>query len=110
MKYYLIHVEGCVEPELRGPYANEEEQDQAAKTIRAAQSEEDALFWLNVTDDGTPSVGPYSGGFFEEDATTGRHCPDESCPGVIEDAGECSHCGKDYKKDTIPGWETNDPA
>lgn len=27
----------------------------------------------------------------------GTHCPDESCPGVIEDdEGTCSHCGDDY--------------
>lgn len=27
----------------------------------------------------------------------GEHCPDEECPGVIEDDGECSHCGTDYQ-------------
>jgi hypothetical protein len=26
----------------------------------------------------------------------GDHCPDEGCPGVIGDGGECSHCGFGY--------------
>jgi len=30
------------------------------------------------------------------------HCPDESCPGVLEDE-ECSHCGKDYEYKHV-GW------
>lgn len=28
--------------------------------------------------------------------TPGEHCPDEACPGVIEDNGTCSHCGEDF--------------
>ncbi len=29
-------------------------------------------------------------------ATAGEHCPDDSCGGVIEEDGTCSHCGEDY--------------
>lgn len=28
----------------------------------------------------------------------GEHCPDESCPGVIEGDGCCSHCGTDFEE------------
>lgn len=61
-RFYLIDVFGCVEPELRGPWASAEERDREARAVRAGQDEADALFILDVNGAG-PSVGAYSGGF-----------------------------------------------
>ena len=66
MTYYLIDVYGGTDPELVGPYSTEDERDIEAKTIRnATQTEEDALFRLDVDDAGKPYVYPYVAGFFE---------------------------------------------
>lgn len=65
-QYYLIAVPGCIDPEVKGPFVSEEEQDTAAKRIRKEQREEDALFWAIVEKDGELNVGAYSAGFFSE--------------------------------------------
>ncbi len=62
-KYYLIEVEGAVEPSARGPFATEDEQDEAAKQIRATQEEDDCLFWADVDERGVLTVGSYMAGF-----------------------------------------------
>jgi hypothetical protein len=63
--HYLIHVKGGVEPHIKGPYANEKFQSRYAKSIHKEISDEDALFWLDVGEDGVPLIGSYAGGFFE---------------------------------------------
>lgn len=64
---YNIVVVGCTDPELYGPYESDGERQQAALRIQRDElSEEDAIFALSIDKNGTPSVFPYSGGFFEE--------------------------------------------
>ncbi len=41
--YYLLEVEGGVEPTVHGPYHTELERDNAAKQIRQRQEEDDGL-------------------------------------------------------------------
>jgi len=63
-KYYLIEVEAGVEAFARGPFQTEAEQDDAAKQSRAAQDDDDGLFWADVDEDGPLTVGSYMAGFF----------------------------------------------
>lgn len=46
--YYLIGVQGGVEPSAQGPYETEDERDDAARQIRETQEEDDSLFWADV--------------------------------------------------------------
>ena len=66
--YYLLTVEGDVEPEVQGPFDNSEERDRAAKSYRE-EGFEGGLYPLDVRSPTEPilEVGAYSGGFFEED-------------------------------------------
>ncbi len=66
-RYYLIEVEGAVEPYARGPFNTEDERDNAAKQIRARQDEDDCLFWADVDENGGLTVGSYMAGFFLDD-------------------------------------------
>ena len=61
--FYLIDVDGCVDPSALGPYDTCEERDKEAKRVRARQKETDALFWADVVPRGTLKVGAYTAGF-----------------------------------------------
>ncbi len=63
-RYYFIEVEGAVEPVARGPFATEDQRDEAAKQIRDTQDEDDCLFWADVNEEGSLTVGSYMAGFF----------------------------------------------
>jgi hypothetical protein len=62
--YYLLEVEGGVEPSVQGPYETEYQRDRAAKQIRRRQEEDDGLFWADVDDAAVLTVGAYAAGFF----------------------------------------------
>jgi hypothetical protein len=66
-KYYLLEVEGGVEPTVRGPYRAKIERDSAAKRIRLSQEEDDGLFWADIDETGGLTIGAYVAGFFWED-------------------------------------------
>lgn len=62
--YYLIAVEGGIEPSLHGPYDTIEERDEDAQEIAKDQDPgSDGLFPLDQEDDGQLSIGAYPGGF-----------------------------------------------
>lgn len=71
---YLVQMVGGLEPELRGPFQNEDKRDQAAKKVHEIMKDEDNIFALDIeiqiNPGGTleirPSAFTYSGGFFEE--------------------------------------------
>ena len=65
--YYLIKVEGGVEPIVRGPYHTKHERDNQAKKIRRRQQEDDGLFWADIDEMAVLAVGSYGAGFFWED-------------------------------------------
>jgi hypothetical protein len=64
VKRYVLHVAGCVDPYLVGPYASAKTRDAKAIKLRN-EDEEDGVFWLNVDNKGNVLVGAYSGGFME---------------------------------------------
>jgi hypothetical protein len=66
-KYYLLEVEGGVEPIVRGPYRTKTERDRAAKRIRQSQEEDDGLFWANIDETAVLTMGAYTAGFFWQD-------------------------------------------
>lgn len=62
--YYLIAVEGGIEPSLHGPYDTIEERDEDAREIAKDQDPgSDGLFPLDQEDDSHLSIGAYPGGF-----------------------------------------------
>jgi hypothetical protein len=63
-KIYLLHIWGDVEPDLKGPFASEEQRDMEALCIRADSNYPDGLYPVTVTDSYV-SVGTYAGGFFD---------------------------------------------
>ena len=68
MKYFLVPVTGCCDPDTLGPFETAERRDEKAKEIRAGQRDgEDALFWADVNSKGTLLVGAYEAGFFEDE-------------------------------------------
>lgn len=68
MNLYLLKMVGDVYPELDGPFENEDERNDAAIAHRDGDPEmEDGLFRLDIDEEGTPSIYPYSGGFFMEE-------------------------------------------
>ncbi len=66
--YYLLGVEGGVEPTVHGPYATIDEQENAGKQIHREQEEDDSLFWAEVEEEGALTVGAYTAGFFWEES------------------------------------------
>lgn len=69
MKYYLIQMLGCIDPQAHGPYATKKERTAALKQRIAEDSDlryedgEDSIFSLDVNPDGTITVASYSGGY-----------------------------------------------
>jgi hypothetical protein len=69
--YYLLEVEGGVEPIVHGPYHTKKERNNAAKQIHRKQQEDDGLFRADIDDIGTLAAGAYRAGFFWVEPTEG---------------------------------------
>jgi hypothetical protein len=69
-KYYLIEVDGGVEPFAQGPFSTEDERDEIAKEIHASQNENDYLFWADVQESGVLTVGSYAAAFLSGESIT----------------------------------------
>jgi hypothetical protein len=65
--YYLLVIEGGVEPFLRGPYQTEDERDNAAKQVRRSCDEDDGLFYADIDETALLNVSAYTAAFFWED-------------------------------------------
>ena len=63
MKYLLI-MHSDIEPEVIGPYEDEEQRDKAALAYRAEHGRDDGVFMLTTGDKDVPAVEAYCGGFF----------------------------------------------
>lgn len=64
--HYVLLIHGDIEPEVIGPFETEDARDQAAKALRADDSDMDnGIFSLDCT--GKPEVEAYSGGFLGGD-------------------------------------------
>jgi len=73
MKHYLIICIGMTDPEvIDGPFSDNDKLIEAAKKLvvsnkfELSEYGEDALFWLDIDDDGKPEIGSFSGGFMDE--------------------------------------------
>jgi len=61
MRYYVLEIYRDVEPCLHGAFELEGRRDAKARELRQLDaSEENGLFWLNVTVGGDATVGFYS--------------------------------------------------
>jgi hypothetical protein len=71
--YYVLVVEGCVEPSLSDPFKSWLARDKEARRVcnegvdNHGDTENNGVFWLDVTPDGKVEVGAYSNGFMEAD-------------------------------------------
>lgn len=65
--YYVVFVDGDVDPYLRGPFQNEDERDRAARKLRAQDRQDlkSGIYRLDCTP--APKIYAYSGGFFEDE-------------------------------------------
>ena len=96
MVHYLIDVWGCVEPSLMGPYSSVKQRDRVAKEKNKKQSNEDALFWLDVDVQGMPTVGAFTNTFFEEEEDEPKilgTCPLCAADVFDTDSGTCCRNG-----------------
>lgn len=67
MDHYLLFVWGDVEPEIHGPYANEEERDRDAIKFKYEEGDAHGIYAVNVDwSQHYVGVDPYSGGFFDD--------------------------------------------
>ncbi len=66
--YYLLAVDGGVEPFVEGPYRTKDERDRAARHIHERQKEDDSVFWADIDKVGALTVGTYTAGFFCQDS------------------------------------------
>ena len=64
-RHYILHVVGCVDPLLAGPFGDGNERNDKARQLRNRFPDSDAFFWLDVAEDGIPTVGAYSAGFMD---------------------------------------------
>jgi hypothetical protein len=62
--YWLITVDGGVEPDLIGPYKTQQTRSVQAKRIHRNQTDEDSLFKLNIYN-GRPHIESYCAMEFE---------------------------------------------
>jgi hypothetical protein len=65
--YFLIEIQGGIEPLTRGPFRDEHERDDRAKNYHKALGLDDSLFWADVDEAGGLIVGSYTAGFFLEE-------------------------------------------
>lgn len=65
--YYLLVIEGDIEPEVYGPYPSEGHRDLAARKYRIENGDDDGVYALDISSlTNKPVVSAYSGGFMDE--------------------------------------------
>lgn len=65
--YYLIEIQGGIEPLTRGPFQDEHERDVRARSFHKALGLDDSPLWADVDEAGSLIVGSYTAGFFREE-------------------------------------------
>lgn len=80
MKYYILSITGGVDPELTGPFLTEEEADREYGRV-ALELEQDwdssSIFFLDINDQGEPSVHTISGAYAEALEEEARQAQEE---------------------------------
>ena len=119
--FYLLHVSGGTEPcVVSKVYKTYEGLLKVARTFFHDRSkfreEYDSLFYIKISmrmrliqgiyrSRFRPEVGSFTDDELNGDGSAvncncgvpGRFCPDAGCSGVIEEGGDCSHCGNAYR-------------
>ena len=68
MAKYLVIIHGDVEPELVGPFNDEDERDnRAIKHRKSDPAKEDGLFTLDIDETGIPSIDAFAAGYLDDD-------------------------------------------
>ena len=67
MKYYVLFIEGDVEPSLYGYYDTPKDRDDKAKALKREYGDKHGIYMLNVGKDGIATMDAYSAGFFTEE-------------------------------------------
>lgn len=93
--FYVMPIEGCVEPELVGPYLDFDTMLFEAKKLWAEMdSQFNVIFYLYVDDKGKPSVHAFTNVQMDSEDNKGdEYCPshDEYCPECrVKDHDVCS--------------------
>jgi hypothetical protein len=65
LKHFLLVVWGDIEPEISGPFENEEERDREAQRLRKENGNDHGIFPMEC--ETMPEISTYSGGFFLDD-------------------------------------------
>lgn len=63
--HYVLVIRGGIEPELSPMCRSEKERNRLARKLHKESSDEDAILWLDIDNDGRPTVGSWPGKFFE---------------------------------------------
>ncbi len=72
-EYYLLIIDGDIEPVIAGPpFKTEKQRDQAAREHKKLRGDDDGIFGLDVVH-GVPEAFAYSQGFFENKKGFGHH-------------------------------------
>ena len=106
--FYLLHIIGDIEPEIRGLYKSEETRDRAALLLKKKVGDEDGIFMLDMVTKRKwciptiPKVRVYSAAFFSEECEIchGKgKIPCPYCEGEDLDKEPCYECNS---KGTVP--------
>lgn len=68
-QYYVLFIEGDVEPSLEGPFATSDERDERALNLKIEHGPEHGIFMLDIVSYGympALQVNSYSTAFFKE--------------------------------------------
>jgi hypothetical protein len=63
-KYYVICVDGGVEPRVEGPFDTDRLRNAAARRVHKGQDADDAVFWADIDKSGGLTVGSYPSALF----------------------------------------------
>ncbi len=65
--YFLLYVWQDVEPQITGPFHDENVRDTQARVLRRKEGpDEGGIYWVDVDVSGNISVGAYTGGFLDD--------------------------------------------
>ena len=64
-EFYVLLVQGDIEPSLHGPYATQDEQQRVARALKKQYGDRAGIYSMEL-DDGVPKVDPYARAFFAD--------------------------------------------
>lgn len=67
MKKFLLVIWNDVEPEVLGPYDDEEQREKRARQVREKRGDAHGIYWLSAECTGRPDVSAFCASFFGSD-------------------------------------------